>query len=58
MSRMYFAAAHAADEVGKKTASAAVARMHIKAYDTDAVPQDKQNGTIFLDYIFHYNLQI
>ena len=58
MSGMYVSATHSAYEIGKKTASAAVACMHIEAYDTDAVPQDKQNGTIFLDYIFHYNLQI
>ena len=40
MSRMYVSTAHSAYEIGKKTAPAAVTRMHVKAYDTNAVPQD------------------
>lgn len=38
MPRMNVRTAHAAYETGKETAPRAVARMHVKAYDTYAVP--------------------
>lgn len=50
---MYVSTAHSAYEIGKKTASAAVARMHVKAYDTNAVPQNQNGRAIFLDNVFH-----
>ena len=56
--RVDFFASHSAQDCSYEAATAGIACMHVKSYDTETVPQDKQHSAESDKSILHINLQI